>query len=80
MPVANLHKISSFPAYSDAGMSLWEYTLTAGFNVIDNLLLRAEYRMDWGANSTQNSQPNTQESGFGGGPSYYAGAEVVYSF
>lgn len=76
----NLHKISSFPAYSDAGMSLWEYTLTAGFNVIDNLLLRAEYRMDWGANSTQNSQPNTQESGFGGGPSYYAGAEVVYSF
>jgi len=76
----NLHKISSFPAYSDAGMSLWEYTLTAGFNVIDNLLLRAEYRMDWGTNSTQNSQPNTQESGFGGGPSYYAGAEVVYSF
>jgi len=76
----NLHKISSFPAYSDAGMSLWEYTLTAGFNVIDNLLIRAEYRMDWGTNSTQNSQPNTQESGFGGGPSYYAGAEVVYSF
>ena len=76
----NLHKISSFPAYSDAGMSLWEYTLTAGFNVIDNLLLRAEYRMDWGTNSTQNSNPNTQDSGFGGGPSYYAGAEVVYSF
>jgi len=76
----NLHKISSDPAYSDAGMSLWEYTLTAGFNVIDNLLIRAEYRMDWGTNSTQNSQPNTQDSGFGGGPSYYAGAEVVYSF
>jgi len=76
----NLHKISSYPPYSDAGMSLWEYTLTAGFNVIDNLLIRAEYRMDWGTNSTQNSQPNVQDSGFGSGPSYYAGAEVVYSF
>ena len=77
----NLHKISSSPSnYADAGMSLWEYTLTAGFNVIDNLLIRAEYRMDWGTNSTQNSAPNEQESGFGGGPSYYAGAEIVYSF
>jgi len=76
----NLHKVSSFPGYGDAGMSLWEYTLTAGFNVIDNLLIRAEYRMDWGTNSTQNSVPNEQESGFGGGPSYYAGAEIVYSF
>ena len=76
----NLHKISSFPAYSDAGMSLWEYTLTAGFNVIDNLLLRAEYRMDWGTNSTQNSIPNVPLANYGTGPSYYAGAEVVYSF
>ena len=76
----NLQKISSAPGYADAGMSLWEYTLTAGFNVIDNLLIRAEYRMDWGTNSTQNSAPNEQESGFGGGPSYYAGAEIVYSF
>ena len=76
----NLHKISGFPAYGDAGMSLWEYTLTAGFNVIDNLLIRAEYRMDWGTNSSQNSAPNEQESGFGGGPAYYAGAEIVYSF
>jgi len=76
----NLAKISSFPAYSDAGMSFWEYTLTAGFNVIDNLLIRAEYRMDWGTNSTQNSIPNVPLANYGTGPSYYAGAEVVYSF
>jgi hypothetical protein len=61
-------------------MSLWEYTLTAGFNVIDNLLIRAEYRMDWGTNSTQGNSQNVQASGFGSGPAYYAGAEVVYSF
>jgi hypothetical protein len=30
------------------GANWWEYTITAGFNVIDNLLLRAEYRLDWG--------------------------------
>ena len=40
----NLSKISGFQPYAEAGMSLWEYTLTAGFNVIDNLLIRAEYR------------------------------------
>jgi len=76
----NLGLVSSFPPYSEAGLSWWEYTLTAGFNVIDNLLIRAEYRMDWGTNSTQGNLQNVQTSGFGSGPSYYAGAEVVYSF
>jgi Putative beta-barrel porin-2, OmpL-like. bbp2 len=66
------------------GDNLWEYTLTAGFNVIDNLLIRAEYRMDWGSN-TYNTGTSTNPSGqnngsVSGGPSYYAGAEVVYSF
>jgi hypothetical protein len=63
------------------GESLWEYTLTAGFNVIDNLLIRAEYRMDWGGSVYRSSNGqiggDTSESG---GPVYYAGAEVVYSF
>jgi len=66
------------------GNNLWEYTLTAGFNVIDNLLIRAEYRMDWGSNiyntgtsTTPNGNNNGSQSG---GPAYYAGAEVVYSF
>jgi len=61
------------------GDNLWEYTLTAGFNVIDNLLIRAEYRMDWGSNiyNTSNGYSNGSQSG---GPAYYAGAEVVYSF
>jgi hypothetical protein len=80
----NLGKISSTQFYANGGMSLWEYTLTAGFNVIDNLLIRAEYRMDWGRNSTQAGvNPNTgllSSSSFGSGPSYYAGAEIVYSF
>jgi hypothetical protein len=66
------------------GDNLWEYTLTAGFNVIDNLLIRAEYRMDWGSN-TYNTGTSTTPSGqnngtVSGGPAYYAGAEVVYSF
>ena len=82
----NRAKIASGQAYATGGMSLWEYTLTAGFNVIDNLLIRAEYRMDWGKNSTQSgvipssSTGNLYNDTFGSGPSYYAGAEVVYSF
>lgn len=64
---------------ANAGMSLWEWTLTAGFNVIDNLMIRAEYRLDWGVNAV-----NDSTFGLGGslssGPAHYAGAEVVYSF
>jgi len=65
----------------NSGLSLWEYTITAGFNVIDNLLIRAEYRLDWGNNSVNNintgaTSPITTSSG----PAHYAGAEVVYSF
>jgi len=63
------------------GNNWWEYTITAGFNVIDNLLIRAEYRLDWGSNiqSPQNGYvfPGGDNSG---GPCHYAGAEVVYSF
>jgi hypothetical protein len=61
------------------GDNLWEYTLTAGFNVIDNLLIRAEYRMDWGSN-IYNTADGYSSGSQSGGPAYYAGAEVVYSF
>jgi hypothetical protein len=65
--------------YENKNLSLWEYTITAGFNVIDNLLIRAEYRLDWGNAAVYN------DLGEGGrvdssGPAHYAGAEVVYSF
>ena len=57
------------------GESLWEYTITAGFNVIDNLLIRAEYRLDWGTSVYSNTNSTNSD-----GPAHYAGAEVVYSF
>jgi hypothetical protein len=69
-------------AYNGTGLSLWEYTLTAGFNVIDNLLIRAEYRLDWGNNSAVNNDAGYGEgvTSSSSGPAHYAGAEVVYSF
>ena len=64
-------------------MDLWEYTITAGISVIDNLLIRAEYRLDWGVNSVyglnENNRNGTIDS-VSGGPAHYVGAEVVYSF
>ena len=68
---------STFSNTDNATLSLWEYTLTAGFNVIDNLLIRAEYRLDWGNGAVidNSSAPSTSS-----GPAHYAGAEVVYSF
>ena len=69
-------------ATGDGSVSWWAYTLTAGFNVIDNLLIRAEYRLDWGTNISGTTTGNTTTPGTSGsgGPAHYAGAEVVYSF
>ena len=72
---------SSISGKHVTGESLWEYTLTAGFNVIDNLLLRAEYRMDWGGTIYRSANGLATDNGSpSDGPVYYAGAEVVYSF
>ena len=72
---------------NQSGMDLWEYTITAGFNVIDNLLIRAEYRLDWGNNSVYGTTDSggtgagdTVVDSVSSGPAHYAGAEVVYSF
>jgi hypothetical protein len=69
--------------YNNKNLSLWEYTLTAGFNVIDNLLIRAEYRLDWGnqaVNNLNNGGYINPDPTTSSGPAHYAGAEVVYSF
>jgi hypothetical protein len=81
----NPQKIYGFNGWNSSGkgLSLWEYTLTAGFNVIDNLLIRAEYRLDWGNSSVITYDPATgtgTNSSTSSGPAHYAGAEVVYSF
>ena len=66
---------------TNTNLSLWEYTLTAGFNVIDNLLIRAEYRLDWGNGSVNNFDTGSAgDLNSSSGPAHYAGAEVVYSF
>jgi len=77
----NPEKIYNTAQPNNDTLALWEYTLTAGFNVIDNLLIRAEYRLDWGNSSVNNF--NTGGAGAdntSSGPAHYAGAEVVYSF
>ena len=78
----NLAKISNGLAASnqDAGLSWWEYTITAGFNVIDNVLIRAEYRLDWGDNISGTNTGTSAGQQNSSGPAHYAGAEVVYSF
>jgi hypothetical protein len=78
----NLNKINNDTgnANPNAGLSWWEYTITAGFNVIDNVLIRAEYRLDWGNNIAGTSVDANAGSQNSSGPAHYAGAEVVYSF
>lgn len=60
----------------------WSYTLTAGFQLTDNLLIRAEYRLDWGTNMVGGSGGTVAAPGIpaSGGPAHEAGAEVVFSF
>jgi len=78
----NLAKINNGAAATnqDAGLSWWEYTITAGFNVIDNVLIRAEYRLDWGDNISGTNFDRNAGQLNSSGPAHYAGAEVVYSF
>ena len=78
----NLNKINNDLGNNNqsSGLSWWEYTITAGFNVIDNVLIRAEYRLDWGNNiAGTNAGPDAGALN-SSGPAHYAGAEVVYSF
>ena len=72
----NIAKVSTTGTNTQGGLSWWEYTITAGFNVIDNVLIRAEYRLDWGTNISGSFNQSQNSAG----PCHYAGAEVVYSF
>ena len=63
-----------------AAPSRWEYSLTAGFSVIDNLLIRSEYRMDWGNPTSFYSGGDVTDPHPYSAPAFYAGAEIVYSF
>ena len=78
----NLNKINNDlgNANQSAGLSWWEYTITAGFNVIDNVLIRAEYRLDCGDNISGTNVGGNAGQLNSSGPAHYAGAEVVYSF
>jgi Putative beta-barrel porin-2, OmpL-like. bbp2 len=74
--------------FKGRSINVWEYTATAGFQVIENLLIRAEYRIDWGGDAVNNYTTSGTSTGaakagsanYSTGPAHYAGAEVVYSF
>ncbi|MDD5262647.1 MAG: outer membrane beta-barrel protein [Methylacidiphilales bacterium] len=60
---------------------IWSLTLTNGFNIVDNLLLRAEYRVDIGDDVTRTTKLN----GFGnplgtGNIANTVSVEAVYTF
>ncbi|MDE1169896.1 MAG: outer membrane beta-barrel protein [Verrucomicrobium sp.] len=64
---------------------IYSYTLTAEFNAWENVLLRAEYRLDWGATATDlspsASTPTVASTvSTGSGPAQLVDLEVVYSF
>jgi len=74
--------------FKGRSLNVWEWTLTAGFQVIDDLLIRGEYRLDWGGDAVNNYTTSGTSTGaakggsanYSTGPAHYAGAEVVYSF
>ncbi|MDR0534676.1 MAG: porin [Verrucomicrobiales bacterium] len=72
---------ASYLHMTAAGLSddLWSLTLTAGFNVAENLVIRTEYRFDLGNNRIVNI-----DSGLGGISTHDSGhtvaVEAVYTF
>lgn len=58
---------------------VYSYTLTSSFDIWENMLLRAEYRIDWGNDWGVNANPGGA-AGSEWGASHLFTAEVVYSF
>ena len=59
---------------TSANEDIYSWTLTAGFDVIENMMLRAEYRVDIGDNIEASGVSRSS------GPAHQATVQVVYSF
>jgi hypothetical protein len=70
-----LHSDPSF-LILNRNTDIWSWTLTSGFDLAENLLLRAEYRADFG-DSVAVSRKNTKNTG---DVAHLISAQVVYSF
>jgi Putative beta-barrel porin-2, OmpL-like. bbp2 len=69
----------AFPARDGLGNEIYCYTITAGFDVWENMLLRCEYRADWGNDWITGT--SAEDLGNGRyGVSHLAAVQVVYSF
>ncbi len=62
-----------FP-YGFNNEDLWSGTLTAAFDVVENLTIRTEYRVDFGDDTVQSAQSHTSDIG------HTAVVEAVYTF
>jgi hypothetical protein len=82
-----IHNCDSFVFGNDAGASadernedIWSFTLTGSFDVIENMMLRTEYRLDWGTDLTNNATANADDGTSSCGPIHTAAVQVVYTF
>jgi hypothetical protein len=61
------------PVYAGSSADIWSWTLTAGFDIVENLQLRAEYRLDYGNDVVAGAAGSTDIGST-------VAAEVAYSF
>lgn len=61
-------------AVAPGSNDLWGWTGTLGFDVIENMMLRTEYRIDWGDNLVTTTGNNSS------GPVHTTAVQVVYNF
>lgn len=61
--------------FNRQNVDIWSWTTTASFDIIENMMLRAEYRVDFGEDIEGFSNTDSHD-----GPSHQVTAEVVYSF
>jgi hypothetical protein len=61
----------------DNRQDIWSETMTASFDVIENMMLRTEYRLDWGKDYTETLTAPVHGID---GPIHSAAVQVVYSF
>lgn len=69
------NQLIGFPTAGVSGSDVWTWTATAGFDLLENLLVRFEYRFDLGSDVVANA------AGTSGGDSMHTvAAQAVYSF
>jgi hypothetical protein len=76
----NQNSVGTTGPFVSNSNEIYSYTVTAGFDVWEDVLLRCEYRADWGNDWIAGTLAGVNDNSGAWGVSHLAAVQVVYSF